>query len=101
VPNFSCIRIDPPIGGSYPARASALIKGSGIRGNLAFDWGLYAIYHLGPGVKVSLDGGRETIYEPEVSVEGLQFMHGQGDWDAMLRRHDTDLALVRNGLPAI
>jgi hypothetical protein len=49
---------------------------------------------------VSLDGRRETIYGPELYVEGLQFMHGQGDWDAILRRYPTDLALVRNGLPA-
>lgn len=102
VPNFSCIRINPTIGGSYPARAIALIKDSGVRGNLAidFDWGMYAIYHLGPGVKVSIDGRRETMYESGVYVESLQFMHGQGDWDAILRRHETDLALVRNGLPA-
>lgn len=102
VPNFSCVRIDPAIGGTYPVRAIALIKESGVQGNLAidFDWGLYAIYHLGPAVKVSLDGRRETIYRPELYVEGLQFMHGQGDWDATLRRHPTDLALVRNGLPA-
>jgi len=101
-PNFSCIRIIPTIGGAYPARAIALIKQSDVHANLAidFDWGLYAIYHLGPAVKVSLDGRRETMYRPAVYGESLQFMHGQGDWDALLRRHETDLALVRNGSPA-
>jgi hypothetical protein len=27
-----------------------------------FDWGQYAIWHLGPAIKVSLDGRRETVY---------------------------------------
>ena len=27
-----------------------------------FDWGQYAIWHLGPGIRVSLDGRRETVY---------------------------------------
>jgi hypothetical protein len=40
------------------------------------------------------------MYESGVYVESLEFMHGQGDWDAILKRHETDLALVRNGLPA-
>jgi hypothetical protein len=27
-----------------------------------FDWGQYAIWHLGPRLKVSMDGRRETVY---------------------------------------
>jgi hypothetical protein len=101
VPHFSCIRLEPAIGGSYPARVIGLIKKSGVRGNLAihFDWGEYAIYHLGPSVKVSVDGRRETAYPRAVYIENLNFMHGQGDWDALLKNHDTHLALVKSGSP--
>jgi hypothetical protein len=101
VPHFSCIRLEPAIGGSYPARAIGLIKESGVRGNLAihFDWGEYAIYHLGPSVKVSVDGRRETAYPRAVYIENQNFMRGQGDWDALLRNHDTHLALVKSGSP--
>lgn len=99
LPHFSCIRIEPRIGGSYPARAVELIRRSGARGNLAihFDWGEYALYRLGPAVKVSVDGRRETMYRRDVYLENLNFMHGQGDWDAILRNHDTHLALVKTG----
>ncbi|MGH7365121.1 MAG: hypothetical protein ACREK9_01810 [Candidatus Rokuibacteriota bacterium] len=102
VPHFSCIRVEPAIGGSYPARAVGLIKKSGVRGNLAihFDWGEYAIYHLGPSVKVSVDGRRETAYPRGVYVENQNFMRGRGDWDALLKNHDTHLALVKSGSPA-
>jgi hypothetical protein len=101
VPHFSCIRVDPSIGGSYPARAIALIKQSGVAGNLAihFSWGEYAIYHLGPSVKVSVDGRRETAYPNTAYIENQHFMRGLGDWDALLRNHDSHLALVRSGLP--
>jgi hypothetical protein len=102
VPHFSCIRIRPAVGGSYPARAVGLIKSSAVHGNLAidFDWGEYAIYHLSPSVKVSVDGRRETMYARDVYVENLNFMQGRGDWSALLRNHDTQLALVRSGSPA-
>jgi hypothetical protein len=102
VPHFSCIRIRPAVGGSYPARAVGLMKSGAVHANLAidFDWGEYAIYHLSPSVKVSVDGRRETMYARNVYVENLNFMHGRGDWSALLRNHDTQLALVRSGSPA-
>jgi hypothetical protein len=102
LPNFSCIRVEPYIGGSYPARAVSLLKGIGARGNLAvsFDWGLYSIYHLGPDVKVSVDGRRETMYYTELYREAYRFAAGAGDWDALLRNHDTHLALLKRDSPA-
>jgi len=101
LPHFSCIHITPGIGGSYPARAVGLIKQSGAAGNLAidFDWGEYALYHLSPAVKVSVDGRRETMYSPEIYEENLAFKYGEGDWDALLRKHETHMALVRTGFP--
>ena len=102
VPHFSCLRLEPAIGGSYPVRAVKLIKDSGVTANLAinFDWGEYAIYHLAPSVKVSVDGRRETVYPPTVYLENQHFMRGLGDWDALLENHDTHLALVTTGSPA-
>lgn len=102
LPHLSCIPITPAIGGSYPARAVGLIRASGTTGNLAidFDWGEYALYHLSPAVKVSIDGRRETMYGRTIYAENLNFKYGQGDWSALLRGHDTDLALIRTGLPA-
>jgi hypothetical protein len=78
-----------------------LIKQSGVAGNLAidFDWGEYALYHLSPEVKVSVDGRRETMYSPQIYKENLAFKYGEGDWDALLRKHETHMALVRTGFP--
>jgi len=73
LPHFSCIQVDPIVNG-FPARAVARIKDSGATGNMAvfFDWGEYALWHLSPRIKVSVDGRRETVYadgahrEPEL-----------------------------------
>jgi len=46
-----------------------------------FDWGEYAIWHLGPQLRVSLDGRRETVYS-----------------DAVLKGHDELDAGTREGL---
>jgi hypothetical protein len=101
-PHLSCIPITPDIGGAYPARAIGLIRASGVSANLAidFDWGEYALYQLGPRVKVSVDGRRETMYSKAIYAENLNFKYGQHDWSALLRKHDTQLALVRTGFPA-
>jgi hypothetical protein len=102
IPRLTCIRIDPSIGGAFPVRAVRLLRESGVRANLAihFNWGLYAIYHLHPKVKVSVDGRRETGYRADVYQENLNFMFGDGEWDALLTRHDTELVLVPRGSPA-
>jgi hypothetical protein len=102
VPHLSCIRVDPAQGLGYPARAIGLIKRSGATGNLAitFGWGEYAIYHIGPAIRVSIDGRRETVYPPQAYLESMRFLAGQGDWDALLRSHRTDLALVPVGSAA-
>jgi hypothetical protein len=86
---------------SFPSRAVALLKQSGFRGNLAipFTWGEYAIWHLGPGVKVSIDGRRETVYSDDVYRETLDFERGTGVWDASLKSSATDLVLTSIGSP--
>jgi len=101
LPHLSCIRITPEIGGGYPARAVALIRESGVTANLAidFDWGEYALYHLSPAIKVSIDGRRETAYDEVTYTANLAFKYGEGEWDAVLRDRNTDLALVRTGFP--
>lgn len=92
-PNLQCIQIDQ---WRVPARSVSLLKDSGVKGNLAvfFNWGQYAIWHLGPQVQVSIDGRRETVYSKATRAENLQFIFGVGDWDAVLDEHPADLALV-------
>jgi hypothetical protein len=101
LPRFGCIRIET-FYTSFPARAVALLKQSGVQGNMAvpFGWGEYVIWHLGPGVKVSIDGRRETVYADEVYRQSLDFERGSGRWDALLKsKPATDLILTVNGSP--
>ena len=102
VPRLGCVIIDPPSALGLPVRAIGLLRESGIRGNLAidFDWGLYAMYHIAPTIKISMDGRRETAYDDQAYYQNLDFKFGQGDWEALLREHDTQLALVRRFHPS-
>ncbi len=88
-----CIVIEP---GTVPRTAVAYLRAAGIHGNLAvaFDWGEYVIWHLGPRVRVSIDGRRETVYPPAVLAEQMAFAYGDSQWRHGLDRYGTDLALV-------
>jgi hypothetical protein len=100
LPQLGCIRVEPYYF-AFPARAVAFLRESGIRGNMAvpFDWGEYVLWHLGPGVKVSIDGRRETVYSDESYRESRDFERGTGVWDALLKPATTDLVLVPIGSP--
>jgi hypothetical protein len=101
VPNLRGIRIDPVLSSQYPSRAVARLKASGVGGNLAlpFAWGEYAIWHVGPGLRVSMDGRRETVYSVSTYARYSDFMNGVGDWEAFLTEFPTDLVLTQKGSP--
>jgi hypothetical protein len=47
-----------------------------------FDWGEYAIWHLSPaGIRVSMDGRRETVYSDRVLADHWAFYWNEGAWD--------------------
>jgi hypothetical protein len=100
-PRLGGIVVDPTVS-DVPARAVAVLKAAGVEGNLAveFNWGEYAIWHLGPGVQVSVDGRRETVYSDQVYRENLDFMLGEGEWDRLVARPETEMALVDRARPA-
>jgi hypothetical protein len=85
----------------FPARAVGMMKASGVTGNMAteFNWGEYVLWHLGPQVQVSIDGRRETTYSDAIYRENLDFMHGRGQWDRLVDRAETQLALVQRSRP--
>src|SRR4029079_3645200 len=49
------------------AEAGAFVEGNSLTGRMVtwFDYGEYAIWHFSPGVKVSMDGRRETVYSSD------------------------------------
>jgi hypothetical protein len=99
-PNFQCIRVDGRKT-EFPVRAVALLKQTNATGNLVvhFDWGEYALWHLGPRMKVSIDGRRETVYSERSYAENLRFTNGVGDWDRLLKEPKTQVALVSRAFP--
>ena len=92
-------RIEIERNSSLPTAAMQFLKASGVEGNLAthFDWGEYLLWHLGPGIKVSIDGRRETVYSNDVYRQNYDFNFGANQWDALLTEYPTDLALVMKG----
>jgi hypothetical protein len=95
--NFRQIRNPNEPVSFLPDNAVALLKMSKVTGNLAvdFNWGESVIWHLAPGIKVSMDGRRETVYPDLIYQDYLNFKYGMNDWDALLDTYDTDMALVR------
>ena len=100
LPNFQCIRMDGRKT-EFPVKAVALLKQSNATGNMAvhFDWGEYVLWHLGPRIKVSIDGRRETVYSERSYAENLRFTSGLGNWDRILEKPETHLAFVSKGFP--
>jgi hypothetical protein len=98
VPHFRCIRVRA---GEFPVHAIARLQRSGIRGALAihFDWGQYAIWHVGAKIRVSDDGRRETVYSDQVRGLNDRFTSGTGQWDDLLHRRGVDIALVSKEFP--
>ena len=95
------IAIDPRHA-EFPARAVEVLRASGVHGNMAvyFDWGQYVIWQLGPRIKVSYDGRRETVYSDSLRQLNTAWATGTSCWDALLDKYPTDLALLDKRLPA-
>jgi hypothetical protein len=93
-----CIVVEP---GVVPRAAVAYLKAAQVEGNLAvlFDWGSYAIWHLSPRLRVSIDGRREAVYSPAQLAENATFLYGWPGWRSALDRKAVDLALVSPRFP--
>lgn len=73
-----CVAIEE---GEQPDRQVVTgLKSVGAAGRLvtSFNWGEYVIWHLGPTLRVSVDGRRETIYSPGVLDQLLAIEGGKG-----------------------
>jgi hypothetical protein len=76
-PTVSCLpAIDPPM--RPEASAVRFIRTENLRGNVLtwFDWGLYAIWHVGDQMRVSIDNRRETVYSAQTVADHWQFYSG-------------------------
>ena len=99
-PTLSCLPPqDPPV--RPESGAVKFIREANIRGRLLmwFDWGLYAIWHVGDRVKVSYDNRRETVYSAATVTDHLHFYFGERpDYADSI---GADYAWLRPDLPAV
>ena len=61
--------------------ATEFIRAGRLQGNVLtwFDWGEYIIWQFGPGLKVSIDGRRETLYSDEQLASHYRFYRNESD----------------------
>ena len=82
--NLGCIRMEDQL---FPEPDVArLAAEQNLRGRMLtwFDWGEYAIWYFSPGVTVSMDGRRETVYSQEAINRHLTFYTSPDDRQAVL-----------------
>jgi hypothetical protein len=83
-----------PIAGDWSADliAGRALADASARGKLVtwFDWGEFALWHLGPELRVSIDGRRETIYSDRVLADHYAMYDGTPAGLAYLERLAPD-----------
>ncbi len=84
-------------------QAIAFMRERHLTGRLVtyFDWGEYAIWHLAPELKVSIDGRRETVYTDEPVQRHLDLYAGAPAGLEYFRRLQADYVWFPQGLPAV
>jgi len=82
---------------AYPTNAIKVLKNHNLGPNLAlpFQWGEYAIWHLYPKYKVSVDGRYETVYSSKY-VESYIKSYYNGSLEKFLSDLKIDVIMVEN-----
>ena len=99
--NLTRIPIDPK-NLDFPVRAVQLLKDSGVRGNMAvfFNWGQYCASGIwGRTSRSPTMGGARASTPTRSCAMNNNWTMGLGEWDAVLDRCPTDMALVNKGTP--
>jgi hypothetical protein len=95
---FTCIDIHP----TWPEpRVLDLMRERRLEGRLVtfFDWGEYAIWNMPEGLKVSMDGRRETVYSERTVSSHLQLYLGTEKGFSYLRELNADYIWLPSALP--
>lgn len=98
--NVACISIDAR--NAPEADAVSVLKNAGYGNRLLvwFDWGEYAIWHLSPGMRVSLDGRRETVYSASMQNRHIRFFFDVPGASDLPREIGADYVWIPAWLPA-
>jgi hypothetical protein len=85
------------------AEATAFLKRHPGRADVLnfFDWGEYAIWHLSPRLRVSMDGRRETVYSNGLIEAHARLYVGAPGATDLVRRIHPDLIWLPVASPAV
>lgn len=90
--------------GEWPEPTSVeFIRANNLSGRMLtyFNWGQYAIWHLPPAVKVSIDGRRETVYSDGMISKHLRFYAGSETGVSFVEELRADYAWLPVRTPAV
>jgi hypothetical protein len=98
---LSCIEMDRV---SFLPESAAITfaRTNHLRGRMLpfFDWAEYAIWHLWPEIKVSIDGRRETVYSPS-QIERHLRIYSDNATDAEIHNLDADYVWLPRNLEVV
>ena len=98
--NIACIRIDRRTAPEPQAVRALKAQSAGNRLLVWFDWGQYAIWHLAPSMKVSIDGRRETVYSADLQTRHLRFFFDAPGGADLATAIAADYVWIPAALPA-
>ncbi|PKN88884.1 MAG: hypothetical protein CVU51_02875 [Deltaproteobacteria bacterium HGW-Deltaproteobacteria-1] len=88
-----------------PVKTVSYLQNNNIAGNLwlPLHWGGYALYHLYPSIKVSIDGRWAMTYTHEVMQDNMDFSYNgtSGKWKQILNKYSADYVLAEPSNPAL
>jgi len=87
------IFVDPEL---YPVQATDFLVRNHAAGRLLvpFEWGEYAIWHLYPSCRVSIDGRFRTVYPERVLMDHYSAAVEPAKWADLMDRYQPDLAVI-------
>jgi len=99
--NVTHLRIDPRW--TPEAGAVSFLNGQpeGRRVLIWFDWGGYALWHLSPRMRISMDGRRETVYSPDLQDRHLRFYFDAPGGASLPIDLAADYVWIPRSLPAV
>jgi len=99
--NVTHLRIDPRW--TPEAGAVSFLNGQpeGRRVLIWFDWGGYALWHLSPRMRISMDGRRETVYSPDLQDRHLRFYFDAPGGASLPADLAADYVWIPRTLPAV
>ena len=95
-----CVRVDERTAPEPEAMAVLKAQPGNSKLLVWFDWGEFAIWHVGPRMRVSIDGRRETVYSASLQQRHLRFFFDAPQGATLPEELGADYVWLPRQLPA-